>query len=44
MNSTSKAVSVFQNGHTSTSSPQLTQVWITLINQIERNKAIIAAK
>ena len=44
MNSSPNFVSVFQNGHTSTSSPQLTQIWITLINQLERSKATIEAK
>ena len=44
MNTTPKAVSVFQNGHTNTSSPRLTQVWVTLINQLERSEAIITAK
>lgn len=42
MNATPNAVSVFQNGHTTT--PRFTQIWITLINQLERSKATIASK
>lgn len=34
--------SVFKNGKNNTTPQQVTQLWVTLINQTERSNAIIA--
>lgn len=46
MNQATSAVpdcrSVFQKGASVTTSEKYTQIWITLINQIEKGKAVLA--
>lgn len=34
--------SIFQNGAATTTTEKYTQIWITLINQIEKSKEILA--
>ena len=36
--------SIFKNGTESTTPAQVTQIWVTLINQIEKASAVISAK
>lgn len=42
MNEAAGCQSVFKNGKTETTAQEITRVWIALINQIERSKAILA--
>lgn len=38
----SKCTSIFKSGESKTSMEQFTQVWIALINQIEKSKGVLA--
>ena len=44
MSHSSDYISIFRDGRTNISAEQITQVWISLINQLERSKATLAAK
>ena len=44
MSHLSENISIFRDGRANISAEQITQVWITLINQLERSKATLAAK
>jgi len=43
MNTDATCTSVFKNGDPAPTSENFTQVWIDLINQIERNKVLTAS-